>query len=222
MARALLLIAIAGCAHAAAPAMENVQAPPASCTVAVDMTTGAIAIDGVALPDFAVPRLRAVLGAPDRVLRDAHDEDYEEFGGDGMPPTSTQVPVTDHAYVYDRRGLVFVTRNGAFGSDATPTQLLVFLAHPRQFDNTAAPMATPRSRGGCALAINGQAVDPEVDLRPRGVTYRTDAATIFGVTVGFTSIATEIDRIYSMSGKRSLMIYLDAAATGRASYVEIR
>lgn len=222
MARALLLIAIASCGHAAAPAMENVQAPPASCTVALDMTTGAIAIDGAALPDFAVPRLRAVLGPPDRVLRDARDEDYEEFAGGGMAPTSTRVPVTDHAYVYDRRGLVFVTRNGAFGADPTPVQLLVFLAHPRQFDNTATPMAAPRARGRCTLAINGHPIDPEADLRPRGVTYRTEAATIFGVTVGFASIATAIDRIYATSGKRSLTIYLDAAATGRASYVEIR
>ncbi len=222
MRAAMIAVGIAACAPTGAPRVENQTMPVPTCTLAITNPGGALVVNGVALPALALPRIRAALGEPDRIARETHDERYEEYGDDGGPSTSDLVPVTDTHYVYDRHGLVFATRNGAFGHDQTPAVARVFFAHDREFDNTAPPAVRPRPGGRCLVTINGVALDPEVDLRPPGVDYRTEQATIFATAFGFTSIATVIDGLYTRDGARPVRIYLDAPATGRAAYLEVQ
>lgn len=54
-----------------------------TCTIELDTAHGTLAIDEVALPDFRLATLRAVLGQPDRVEHVAHAGHYEESGADG-------------------------------------------------------------------------------------------------------------------------------------------
>ena len=189
------------------------------CLVSVENPGGRLAINGVVLADFTAASLRPVLGEPDRVQRVTKEERYEEYGD---MPSSTMEEITDVHLVYERQGLVFRTRNGAFGTSEVPTMLVVFLPSERRFDNIEPPAVVPVGRGGCRLEINGIAVDPRADLRPRGATYRSESVEIFGTRFGPTSYAGAIDRLYTSSGERSIHIYLDAPGTGRASYVEIQ
>ena len=218
------LIVVAACGERrAAPDVPMENAPPAptgGCTVAVDRR-GTIAIDGVILPDFEPETLRRVLGEPDRVEKLEHTEFYEEFGDDGAGWSSDEVPVTDFHHVYDARGLVFATRNGAFGESDHPELMRIFFASPRLFDNTEAPEVVPVTRGVCRLELGGVLVDPDVDARPPGVDYRTDQFPLWGTDFGSTSIATVIDRVYTVDGAPYLMVFLDAPATGRPSYAEL-
>ncbi|MBK9032950.1 MAG: hypothetical protein IPL61_17035 [Myxococcales bacterium] len=183
---------------------------------------GALVVNGVALPDLGLPRMRAALGEPDRIERVTHAERYEEYGAGDMPSTSDLVPITDTHYVYARHGLVFATQHGAFADDATPALVRVFFAHPRVFDNIAAPAVVPSAGGHCAVTINGVRLDPEVDLRPAGASSRTARVTIFGTGFGLTSIASVIDTLYTSAGARAVHIFLDGPATGRAAYLEVR
>lgn len=176
-------------------------------------------MNGVVLADFTAASLRPVLGEPDRVQRTTKEERYEEYGD---MPSSTMEEVTDVHLVYERQGLVFRTRNGAFGASEVPTMLVVFLPSERRFDNVEPPAVVPAGRGGCRLEVNGIAVDPRADLRPRGATYRSESVEIFGTRFGPTSYAGSIDGLYTSNGERSIRIYLDAPGTGRASYVEIQ
>lgn len=218
--RAMLLAVVAACgASAAAPGHVENKMPASTCTLAITNPGGGLAVNGVALPDFRTARLRKVLGEPDRIERVTSRQRYEEFGDGELPPTSELVEIADTHYVYDRYGLVFLTNGGNLGH--TPTLVRVFFAHAREFDNTEAPAAIPDG-GRCAVTINGVALDPEVDLRPAGVTYQTARAPLFGTTFGFTSIATVIDRLYTDAGTRHVQIFLDAPATGRAAYLEVR
>ena len=226
----LLVAAVGGCSGGAAPGsgpavtsppMQGKPVPAASreCVVSVTNPGDRLAINGVAIADFTAASLRPVLGEPDRVERTTKEERYEEYG---EMPSSTMVEIKDVHVVYERQGLVFRTRNGAFGRSEVPTLLLVFLPSARRFDNLDPPAVVPAGRGGCRLEINGIEVDPRADLRPPGATYQSESVTLFGTRFGPTSYATAIDRLYTAGGERSIHIYLDAPATGRASYVEIQ
>lgn len=199
------------------------KAPVKACVIAVANPGNKLAIDGIELPDFAPATLEKALGKPDRVEQRTSKQRYEEWGHGGMPPTSTLVEVTDLYYVYDARGLVFPTRRkGKFDQRPNADRMIVFFANKRTFDHVAAPAVTPKQRGACRLEINGVAVDPTKDLRPRGLTYRTDKVGMFGIEVAPTSSATVIDSLYADDGSRHFQIYLDAPKTGRPSYAEIR
>lgn len=194
-----------------------------SCTVELDGAAGLLRINGTALADYRLEALRAVLGEPDRVEQEHRRQRYERWGvGPDAPPHSTMIDVTDWHYVYDELGLVFRTRNGKRSRDEQPTELLLFFTHERRFTSTKAPAAVPRRRGGCALVIDGQHVDPSLDLIPTGVDYRTDDFDLFGRDFGSTSVAAQIDSVYAYDDRPAIRIYLDAAKTRRPSYAEIR
>lgn len=194
-----------------------------ACVISVGNPGDTLAIDGVALPDFAPATLEKALGKPDRIEQRTSKQRYEEFGHDGMPPTSTLVEVTNLYYVYDTRGLVFPTRHkGKYDKRPQADRMIVFFANHRTFDHSAAPAVLPKQRSACRLEINGVAVDPSKDLRPRGMTYRTEKAPMFGIEVAPTSYTTVIDSLYSHDGSRHFQIFLDAPRTGRPSYAEIR
>lgn len=226
---ALVVAAISGCGGAPprepAPAVPSTAVPvttprPApECVVSVENPGDRLAVNGVVLGDLSLESLRPVLGEPDRVERVTKEERYEEYG---EMPSSTMEQITDVHLVYERQGLVFRTRNGPFGDSEVPTMLVVFLPSERRFDNLEPPAVIPAGRGGCRLEINGVAVDPRADLRPRGATYRSASVELFGTRFGPTSYAMAIDRLYTASGGRSIHIFLDAPGTGRGSYVEIQ
>ncbi len=225
---ALVVAAVSGCSGASRPdprpAAATVPGKPApgasrDCLVSVSNPGDRLAIDGVVLRDFTAGSLGPVLGDPDRVERVTREVRYEEYG---EMPSSTMEEVTDVHLVYERQGLVFRTRNGPFGASEVPTMLIVFLASERRFDNVELPAVAPVRPGGCRLEINGIAVDPRADLRPPGATYRSGSMEMFGTRFGPTSYAMAIDRLYTTSEARSIHIYLDGPATGRASYVEIQ
>lgn len=225
---AWLVVVGIGCGGSAssgnAPPPEPLVNRGSGCELAIDLRTGGVAIDGKPLASFAPAELRRVLGPPDRIEHVTKHERYEEWdeGGHG---TSDMVKVTDAHHVYDHRGFVFRTRNDHFTtSDDRIELMLVFLPHARTFDNREAPDVVPTSRGTCAVTINGHALDPEIDLRPRGATYQTQSAQLFGTKWGFTSYASVIDGIYSdgQDDAAYVQIQLDAPETGRASYLEIR
>jgi hypothetical protein len=225
IARLAAAAAIAtACSDAARPAPPPPPVPAGpGCVVELDHAGHAIRINGVAVPDFAPARLRRLLGAPDRVVRTESRQAYEEAGATRDEPwTSTMVTVIDDHYVYDRLGLVFRTASSGIGRSTTPEVLLLFFASPRRFDNTAAPAVAPAHGGGCRLVVDGVAVDPAVDARPPGVTYRTESFAAYHTRMAPTSIATVIDGIYSDAGAPSVRIYLDAPASGRPAYAEIR
>ena len=185
------------------------------CTIDVTNPAGTLAINRAALPDFAPATLRTVLGEPDRIEQVTSKQRYEEYSPGGK--TSDLVDVTDAYYVYDRLGLVFASRGGA-----DPDRVIVFFAHARTFDHTALPQVTPSKRGDGRVRINGVAVKPDADARPRGVDYRTPDFPRFGARFGSTSFSTVIDRIYTLDGARHVDLFLDGPETGRPAYVEIR
>ena len=149
------------------------------------------------------------LGKPDRELS-FEVKDWEEESGATPEEEWTSRPVTrtERHAVYDRG---FVVVDGK--------TLRVFVGPKRTFDNVEAPRAVPA--GTCTLTIHGHAVDPSIDLRPKDIDYRTQKFSLFGMEWGPTSIAMVIDGFFSVGGSRPIQIYLDAPATGRASYVEI-
>ncbi len=206
------------------PDSARPSVPTSGCQIDLDASTGRLRIDGVAQPDHRFATLRKALGRPDRVEDVSSRERYEEFGGDGSPPSSQMVDVTTRYYVYDELGLVLRTegssvRRGKARPD--PVMLLLFFPHPRRFTNTAAPAVVPRRRGGCALAFDGRVLDSTVDMIPAGTTYDTDAFEVLGRTFGPTSIATKIDSAYSWEPDPAVQIYLDDETTRRPSYAQI-
>jgi hypothetical protein len=217
-------LALAACAGTrSAPVVVESETPTSTCTVGVTHPAGAIVVDGMALPDFSVASLGRVLGAPDRVERVEAQQGYEESGAMPDDPwTSDLVTVTDLHYVYDRRGLVFRTRNGPWRLDEDPVEMLVFFANPLVFDHDAPPDVTPADRGACRLEINGVAVDPTRDARPPGISYQTEEVPLYGTTFAPTSTATQIDSLYTTGGVRGVRLYLDAPATGRPAYAVIQ
>lgn len=212
--------------EAEAEAEPEPIAAPEGCSIVVDDTTATLRIDGVPVSDLRLETLRPILGEPDRIETVRSRQRYEEFGKRrGGSPTSTLVDVTDRHLVYDELGLVVRTHaRGRPGGSVTgdPVVLLVFLPPARSFTNTAAPSVVPKERGGCVLGLRGRWLDPEADLVPEGVGYRTDSLAVLGRDFGPTSIGGEIDGLYSKSGSPWVRIYLDDPSTQRASYLEIR
>lgn len=187
------------------------------CTVTIDDPTATLRIDGEIVPDFRLQTLRELLGEPDRVEVVRSRQRYEEFGaGPDDPPTSMMIDVEDRHIVYDDRGLVFRTRGAG-----EPEVMLLFFEPERSFTNTAPPDVVPLRRGGCELEIRGVRLDPEADVVPSGVDYRTRGIVVHGRHFGATSIATEIDGLYSEDGRPYLRLYLDGPRTRRPSYAEI-
>ena len=224
MTAAWLLFAACS-AQATKPAIKDVPVhpdPTARCTIALENPGGKLVIGGAALSDFRVATLRATLGEPDRIERTEHTG-YEEESGetDSEPWTSREYTAVDHHYVYDRRGLVFSTRNGD-SERLDPELLRIFFPSPRVFDNKEAPEVVPKQRGACDVTINGIAIDPASDLRPPGVTFRTERFPLFGTTFAPTSYAMALDSLYTSDGERHIVLFLDGPRTGRVSYAEIR
>ena len=220
------LVLLAACsAPASQPAIKDIPVhpqPAAPCTIAIENPGNKLVIAGAVLADFQVATLRARLGEPDRIER-TERTGYEEESGEteSDPWTSREYTVIDHHYVYDHRGLVFSTRNSTF-ERSDPEMLRIFFAAQRRFDNVEAPPVLPKQRGTCEVTINGIAIDPARDLRPPGVSYRTEQFPLFGTTFGPTAYATAIDRLYTLDGRRHIELFLDAPNTGRISYLEIR
>lgn len=210
---------LAACGQATQPAIKDVPVhaePNARCMIALENPGGKFVIGGATLADFRVATLRATLGEPDRIER-TERKGYEEESGEteSEPWTSRPYTAVEHHHVYDRRGLVFSTTDGS-------SVLRIFFPSPRVFDNTEAPQVVPKLRGACDVTINGIAIDPARDLRPPGVTFRTERFPLFGTTFGPTSYAMAIDRLYTMEGERHIQLFLDGPSTGRVSYAEIR
>jgi hypothetical protein len=208
---------------AAGPALADGQrAKP--CVVSVASPGNQLSIDGVELPDYERATLERVLGKPDRVEKITTKQRHERWSFDrSKPPTSTMRTITDLHYVYDARGLVFPTRRTAeYDQREAADRMIVFLAHPRTFDHQAPPPVYPKQRGTCRLEINGVVVDARKDARPAGITYRTNKLDLYKTKVGPTSYTTSIDSLYALEGFRSFRLFLDAPATGRPSYAEIR
>jgi hypothetical protein len=229
--RALVLVAVVACTKQEPPPrkkiVENVVVPPdpdAPCTVRLARTSKQIQIDRTVLADFKLATLRRALGEPDRVEHAQTRGRYEEFAdGNGEGRSSEEYTSTDHYYVYDARGLVFHTTNGFRETATDPDTLLVFFPSPRVFDHKAAPKAVPKQRGACRVLLDKDALDPAIDLRPPALDPIDGHFTLGGMTFAVTSYRSVVDSLYNVDDDGpNITIYLDAPATGRVSYVEIK
>lgn len=226
----VVLAACGGAGSAKPPPLPGAPAPPqpeaeasptpVECAVSLDSASGEVRYGEARLVDLEPETVARTMGEPNRVEATYTQERFEEHGFGDAPPTSTMVPIEWRHTVYDALSLALETARSHYLPRST--RLRIFFENERRFDNVRPPEVLPRTRGGCALVIDGRALDTTHHLVPAGTDHRTGEVELLGATFSTTSHAGHIDRLYLDSPGFRVDIYLDNASTQRAAYAEIQ
>jgi hypothetical protein len=188
--------------------------------ILINTSDSTIKLNGNILKNYELSNIEKIIGKPDRIKPHTFKSYYEMFGFEDTPPTSIPITVTDYYYIYDKLGIMFYTNNGRYGSKE-PVCFSIHFKNKRTFDNTKALPYMPSTSFSGILKINGYAVNPDEKIIPQGVNYNTKEFKVYDVFFGPCSIASIIDRLYSMKSLPYIMIYLDNEKNQRISYIVI-
>ena len=206
---------------ASAPGQHNpVKSQPPVANIQINTTDSTIKINGTILKTYELNNLKKIIGKPDRVKIAVTKSYYEESGGGGLPPTSTPIKVTNYYYIYDKLGIMFFTNNGMYATKG-PEKFSIHFSNKRAFTNTAALPFSPANSFKGVMIINEDTVSASKKIIPSGVDYNTKEFPLFKLLFGPTSIATIIDRLYSLTASPYIFLFLDSPKNQRTSYIVI-
>lgn len=192
-----------------------------SMTIQINSTTGELFINQQKIKrPYDLAQLMKILGKPDRVETETHKVRYERRGIQGAPASSKMVEVKDHYYLFDHWGLILIKNESIFKSQ--PPKLVICYKNARKYNHTRPLEYFPATPFQGQLNINGHKVNSRATLIPENVTYESNQLDLWGLSFGLTSIGTNIDRLYSTSGKIYMMVYLDSPANLTMSYIEVK
>ncbi len=186
--------------------------------IEIDTANTFIRINGIILKDYNRNTIQKILGKPNRIKIDSFRSYVEEFGFDGIPPSSYPIKILNTYYIYDEIGIMFYTESGKARKEE-PNRFSIHFPNKRSFTHTKDLPFKPKKNFTGIIQINGKELNPEDKLIPDSVDYKTNEFTLFETSFGPTSYTTIIDSLYSVKSKGYMRIYLDDAKTQRVSII---
>ena len=186
--------------------------------IEIDTANTFIRINGIILKDYNRNTIQKILGKPNRIKIDSFRSYVEEFGFDGIPPSSYPIKILNTYYIYDEIGIMFYTESGKARKEE-PNRFSIHFPNKRSFTHTKEEPCKPKKNFTGIIQINGKELNPEDKLIPDSVDYKTNEFTLFETSFGPTSYTTIIDSLYSVKSKGYMRIYLDDAKTQRVSII---
>ena len=186
--------------------------------IEIDTKHPSIRINGIFLKDYNRKTFQKILGKASRIKVDSFRSYVEEFGFDGIPPSSYPIKVLNTYYIYDEIGIMFYTESGKARKEE-PNRFSIHFPNKRSFTHTKDLPFKPKKSFTGIFQINENALNPQDKLIPDSVDYRTNEFTLFETSFGPTSYTTIIDSLYSIKSEPYMRIYLDDAKTQRVSII---
>lgn len=186
--------------------------------IEIDTKNPSIRINGIILKDYKRETFQTILGKPSRIKMDSYQSHIEEFGFEGIPPSSYPIQVTNTYYIYDEIGVMFYTESGKARMEE-PNRFSIHFPNKRIFTHTKDLPFKPKKNFTGIFQINENGLNPKDKLIPDSIDYKTNEFILFGANFGPTSYTTIIDSLYSVKSKAYLRIYLDDAKTQRVSVI---
>jgi len=184
----------------------------------ISTSDSTVKLNGFIINDYKVGTIEKIIGKADRIKIHTYKTWLERYGIGDTPPYSYSINVTDYYYIYDKLGIMFYTRNG-LSSTEIPVCMSIHFKNKRVFTNRKALPYSPASCYKGTLKINGNIVSPDMKIIPDSVHYNTPEFKLYDMYFGPCSIATVIDRLYSVKCLPNMMIYLDNEKNQRISYI---
>ena len=186
--------------------------------IEINTADDSLRINGIILQDYNRNTVQKILGKPSRIKVDSFRSYVEEFGFDGIPPSSYPIQVSNTYYIYDEIGIMFYTESGKTRKEE-PNRFSIHFPNKRFFTHTKDLPFKPKRNFTGIFQINEKELNPRDKLIPDSVDYKTNEFTLFETSFGPTSYTTIIDSIYSVKSKAYMRIYLDDAKTQRVSFI---
>ena len=186
--------------------------------IEIDTTKNSMRLNGIILKDYNRKTFQKILGKPSRIKVDSFRSHMEEFGFDGLPPSSYPIQIRNTYYIYDEIGIMFYTDSGKTRMEE-PNRFSIHFPNKRFFTHTKDLPFKPKKNFTGIFQINEKELNPKDKLIPDSVDYKTNEFTLFETSFGPTSYTTIIDSLYSVKSKAYLRIYLDDAKTQRVSFI---
>lgn len=186
--------------------------------IEIDTANSSLRINEVILKDYNRKTFQKILGKPSRIKTDSFRSYMEEFGFDGMPPSSYPIQVRNTYYIYDEIGIMFYTESGKTKMEE-PNRFSVHFPNKRIFTHTKDLPFKPKKFFSGTFTINESELNPKEKLIPDSIDYKTNEFTLLGTSFGPTSYTTIIDSLYSVNSEPYMRIYLDDANTQRVSVI---
>ena len=186
--------------------------------IEINTADDSLRLNGIILQDYNRKSFQKILGKPSRIKVDSFRSYVEEFGFDGIPPSSYPIQVSNTYYIYDEIGVMFYTDIGKTRMEE-PNRFSIHFPNKRFFTHTKNLPFKPKKNFTGIFQINEKELNPKDKLIPDSVDYKTNEFTLFETSFGSTSYTTIIDSLYSVKSKAYMRIYLDDAKTQRVSFI---